>query len=820
MEQLHAGLAELASYNQFILWKVEYEFNVKQGIMLPVKKPKDPRTGANADAHDPGVWTDFETAQRQAKVFQCEVGFVLTTQDPFFFLDIDDCIDTQGVWSPTALSLVNDWTPGACVEVSWSARGLHVLGTGTAPTDRMKKCKAFNWDLYTELRFIALTNNVISGDIATQHTPNITELALRYLEKSGEAGAWTTEPQEDWCGPEDDDELIDMMLKSQKSGASMYGDKATVVDLWEANADALGKTYPHDQGLHPFDHSEADQALIQHLAFWTGKNGERMDRIFRRSGLMRDKWDERDAYRESTVCNGIGWGKKVLQSKKYAKPTSSDSQLATAGQDSDEPRAVEAGKSKMSAEVRQRAGAQFLGIEEQKSHFKGCVYVAIRHEVYTPDGSFLKPETFKVVYGGYLFVMDGDNQDISKNAWEAFTCSRVLMWPKVHRTCFRPEIPQNEIINEDGWLLLNTYIEIKTPRAVGDVSLFTTHMSKLFPDPADYNIMLSYMAALIQHKGKKFTWCPVIQGAEGNGKSLLIDILSFCIGNRYTHLPNSKELGEGGAKFNEWLFDRVFIGIEEIYIGDRRDVADALKSLVTNKRIEKQGKGANQIMGDNRANFLMLTNHKEAVRKTRNDRRYAVFYTPQQSLDDILRDGMDEAYFTTLFDWLEDGGYAIINEYLSTVHIPNQLNPAVGCHRAPDTSSTREAYTVSLGTVEHEILESVQSSRAGFRNGWISSKHLDDLLQEKRYDRMVPRNKRTDVLATLGYVPHPGLQGGRIATVSTVDGSKSRLYVKQDSPLLLNLTGPRAILEVYEKAQTTNDTPVPAMPGTNVVVHS
>ena len=33
-------------------------------------------------------------------------------------------------------------------------------------------------------------------------------------------------------------------------------------------------------------------ALCALLAFWTGKDTARMDRLFRRSGLMRPKWDE------------------------------------------------------------------------------------------------------------------------------------------------------------------------------------------------------------------------------------------------------------------------------------------------------------------------------------------------------------------------------------------------------------------------------------------------------------------------------------------------------------------------------------------------
>lgn len=59
--------------------------------------------------------------------------------------------------------------------------------------------------------------------------------------------------------------------------------------LWD------GDTAPYSN-----DHSKADQALVNMLAFWTGKDTTRMDRLFRASGLMRDKWN-RDDYRTRTL---------------------------------------------------------------------------------------------------------------------------------------------------------------------------------------------------------------------------------------------------------------------------------------------------------------------------------------------------------------------------------------------------------------------------------------------------------------------------------------------------------------------------------------
>ena len=54
--------------------------------------------------------------------------------------------------------------------------------------------------------------------------------------------------------------------------------------------------------------SEADLALCAHLAFWTGRDPERIDRLFRGSGLMRAKWDEQrgsETYGALTIIRAL-----------------------------------------------------------------------------------------------------------------------------------------------------------------------------------------------------------------------------------------------------------------------------------------------------------------------------------------------------------------------------------------------------------------------------------------------------------------------------------------------------------------------------------
>lgn len=445
-------------------------------------------------------------------------------------------------------------------------------------------------------------------------------------------------------------------------------------------------------------------------------------------------------------------------------------------------------------------GYQYLTANLQIEHFKGCVYVQSMHRMFTPSGVFLKPEQFNATYGGYVFQMDDGRDKTSTKAWEAFTESQLVRFPKVEATCFRPDMPPGGILEFEGRKMVNTYVPVPTERKKGNPAPFLTHLEKLLPIKTDRDILLAYMAACVQYPGVKFQWAPLIQGTEGNGKTLFTRCVAAAIGERYTHLPPASEIGE---KFNEWLFYKLFIGIEDVYVAEhKREVIEILKPMITNDRLAMRAMQASQVMGDNRANFILNSNHKDAIRKNKSDRRFAVFYTAQQSIDDVIRDGMGGDYFPKLYDWLRAEGYAVVSDYLASYDIPDELNPATSCHRAPETSSTKEAVTASLGSIEQEILEAVEEGRPGFAGGWISSFALDRMLQSQRMTRAIPPNKRRELLQSIGYDWHPGLNNGRVNNPTVFDAGKPRLFIK-NGHIHANLMKPAEVVKKYDEAQSS-----------------
>lgn len=792
MQRIPDALSGLAAFPQFVLY-----------LLVPGSRPgktdKIPihwQTGAACNPHDPAAWTTFENAIAQVAAGRGHgVGFTFTANDPYFFVDLDSVL-IDGAWSPLAQRLVAAF-PGAAVEVSQSGNGLHIIARGACPPHSCDYNVAFAADgsnrdyagtvqFYTERRFVALTGTHATGNVDADMTYVLPWLVENFFPPAAvqSPADWGAGPRADWRGPTDDDDLIRRALASKSAGA-VFGAKATFADLWEANEATLAEAYPSESG-DVYGRSVADAALASHLAFWTGCDCARIERLMRRSELMREKWDEPrpgGTYLTLTISNAVAVQRDVCQDREIVPPVAAPVAMTAAG--------ILSGTVKTSA--------TFLNAASQIEFFAGCVYVQDAHRVLIPTGALLKPEQFKARYGGHIFVMDSGNEKTTRDAWEAFTQSNAITFPRADSSWFRPDLTPGGLTSFEGLTYVNTYQPLDIPRAAGDVTPFLEHLARLLPVDRDRAIVLSYMAACVQYRGVKFQWAPLLQGVEGNGKTLLSRCVAYTVGERYTHWPKSKEIG---TKFNAWLVGKLFIGVEDVYTPDGRDETfEALKPMLTNERQPVEPKGIDQYSAFVWANFMLNSNHDDAVKKTKNDRRIAPFFTAQQDAAHLARDGMSGDYFPRLYAWLRGGGYAHVAEFLHTYAIPDELNPATHCQRAPETSSTQDAIRAGLGLVEQEILESVAQGRAGFVSPWVSSFALDTLLEKVGRARSLTHRRREKLMRDLGYVKHPSLSGGRVNNATPPDGGKPILFVLESSPEA-RIASPAEVAKAYAAAQS------------------
>lgn len=259
------------------------------------KVPVNPHTGRNASVTDPLTWADFGTAIDR----WCDdndilgIGFVLG--GGFAGIDLDNHPNKETGEYPMSDSEFSIWADevirsvDSYAEWSPSGKGVHIFFRGTLPQGRRRNDRIHDIEMYDGGRFFTVTGNCIYGDELEERSDEAAEIWKKYTDDSeskavyGDAnyipsGATTL----------DDSKVIDVASKA-KNGTDFQA------------------LYSGSSGKYE-SHSQADLALCNALAFYTQCDRSQMDRIFRSSGLMREKWDERHGektYGEMTIDRAI-----------------------------------------------------------------------------------------------------------------------------------------------------------------------------------------------------------------------------------------------------------------------------------------------------------------------------------------------------------------------------------------------------------------------------------------------------------------------------------------------------------------------------------
>ena len=392
---------------------------------------------------------------------------------------------------------------------------------------------------------------------------------------------------------------------------------------------------------------------------------------------------------------------------------------------------------------------EFLTELECREWFKGCVFVGAMGKILTPDGRLYGVTQFNGSdYAGKKFIFNGEGK-ATDEPWKAATRSTLWTVPKVHNMRFLPDRPANEIVVDVlGRKGVNTYVPPMIDMIEGDVSPFLNHIAAIIPDEGDRKVLFDWMAHTVRFPGFKIPWAPVIQSTEGIGKGVIKLAMTYAIGQPYVHFPDAQQLGDSGGKFNGWMRNKVFILADEIKVDEKRHMVEVLKPLISEELIEIQSKGVDQEMEDNPTKWAFFTNYKDAVPVSRNGRRYAIFYSPIQTEDDLLARGMNDEYMKALFEWLKADGRRFIAHWLHNYPIEQGAIPM----RAPKTTSWEEAVQISRSPIQRAIEEAVTANAQGFAGGWVSEIAAIQRLRETGATKgNVPPHAIRSVLESMGY---------------------------------------------------------------------
>lgn len=271
------------------------------------KVPYNAISGDKARSNDPTTWTTFRVALLgQLKYGFNGIGFMLgedkTAGTRYFGVDLDNHELSDGT-KPMSVKEFEEFTNrivlslNSYAEYSHSGEGVHIICKGTLPEGRRKSQHV---EMYDKGRFFTMTGKTILNVPIQDRTAEIVPIWEEFLKREG-----------------DDTVEVDI---SKGTGGVYFGDMvrergitvssnthlsdSEVIDkiMASTNGVAFNQLFNGNMSAYQDDHSRADMALCQMLAFWTGNDSYQIDRIFRSSGLMRSKWDQR---RDETSRKGI-----------------------------------------------------------------------------------------------------------------------------------------------------------------------------------------------------------------------------------------------------------------------------------------------------------------------------------------------------------------------------------------------------------------------------------------------------------------------------------------------------------------------------------
>jgi hypothetical protein len=152
--------AELRDLAQWVVWR--YEFRNGKWTKMPYQ-PGDPSSKAKAD--DPSTWGTFAEAEAayHAGGFN-GIGFEFSRDDPYFGVDLDNCLKDGEVlpWAASMLEMLE----GTYGEISPSGNGVKFIGRGKLPGDTGTRRSGLGPDetgaleVYDHGRFFTITGDV------------------------------------------------------------------------------------------------------------------------------------------------------------------------------------------------------------------------------------------------------------------------------------------------------------------------------------------------------------------------------------------------------------------------------------------------------------------------------------------------------------------------------------------------------------------------------------------------------------------------------------------------------------------------------------
>jgi hypothetical protein len=267
-----------------------------------------------------------------------------------------------------------------------------------------------------------------------------------------------------------------------------------------------------------------------------------------------------------------------------------------------------------------------------------------------------------------------------------------ILSSQVDGVCYTPTkkkaARRAEIINVDGYRMVNTFRPSNIVPVAGDPSMWLAFMEHLIPGEKDRLVVLRWCATLIVHPEiKMFFALLLISAMQGIGKTTLGDgVLAPLLGRWNVAFVDEHQLLN--PAFTSWKAHKRLVICPEIYSGQSRAAYDTLKSTITDAQVTVKRKYLEDYEIENYVHILANSNSMQALLIDPNDRRW---FIPR-----VTESKKPEKYWRDLYAWLNGGGHSIIAHWAEG--FLEKEGPIVSGEAAP--MSERKAEVISEGRSE------------------------------------------------------------------------------------------------------------------------
>ena len=296
MLKLPRELFELSEFSQWVAWKLSLNCRGRKSEKLPL----NPHDGTKAKVNDARTWGTYSEAVKCAFENGLAgdaggIGFMFA--NGYAGIDLDDVILAGGtlkLFADEVVHIMDSYT-----EFSPSGKGLHILFRLNAPLSEFgafRRNDKLGIEMYDCGRYFTITGRVYGkAKPVAERTEQARKIYNEYLlqprDKNVKKPPLHSPERAGIYEPDvpSDDLLLEKMFNSQ-------------------HGTEIRALFGGDISSYANDDSRADLALCSYLAFWTNNDTSRIDCLFRQSGLMRRKWDEKhglQTYGEMTISKSL-----------------------------------------------------------------------------------------------------------------------------------------------------------------------------------------------------------------------------------------------------------------------------------------------------------------------------------------------------------------------------------------------------------------------------------------------------------------------------------------------------------------------------------